>query len=511
MTTKSRIKCVGYGRISSIGQRSVDGSLRIQEQLIRDKANSEGWELVAYFEDDGKSGTSIAGRPAFKNALKHVETHLSAGDRIIIASDSRFGRNGPELVGLSAELFKKGIIVVTPNNEFSNDHYLNEYEWYDNLMKAAIESRRNSYETTRTMRMHAGSGRYQSKAPFGYENLKGVPGVSLAVIQEEAEVVAWVFNAYYEGAEITDLAKQIHSFPIFVSRKRRSSKKMTHTQTMNWIRETLKRDVYRGILKEKRTDYLEVEGDWSMIVPNNIFLRVQQRLLGKHGVGRNHRLEEFPLKGILFCEMCGLPWTASTSIGRKKPYTYYHCQGRKTQCKGARVAVKDIHADFEKLLGDLQMPDDLEQTIIARVEERAKDFQRMSNERRRQALHHIERAKDMERRAVESFLNGDIDKSSKDEVVSTSRAAITHHEKVLDEIVELDDTFIAASIASGRKLCSKPLETWKSLPKEQKWRFARGFFPNGITLTKVEVRNVDSLATATLSSTNQPESLVSHP
>ena len=35
--------------------------------------------------------------------------------------------------------------------------------------------------------------------------------------------------------------------------------------------------------------------------------------------------EKFPLKGFLICPICKTPLTASSSKGRTKHYTYYHC------------------------------------------------------------------------------------------------------------------------------------------------------------------------------------------
>ena len=505
------VDVVGYTRISSVGQRSVDGSLRLQEEIIRDSCRDHGWNLIDIFTDDGRSGTSIAGRPAFQAALDCARNRLARGDHFLIATDSRFGRNAPELIPISQELFELGIIISTAEGDFDNTNYEKEYQWYDLQLKSAKESRRNSYETTRTMRSHAANGRYQAKAPFGYLNVKGVPGRSLEVVQSEAEVVRWLFNSYAEGCDISDLAEHVCVFDAFQKRKRRSLSIMTYTQRINWVRETLKRPVYQGVLNEKRTDYKNVRGDWEPIITSSVFSRVQERLNGKQVVGRNQRLDEFPLKGVVKCDSCGLPLTASTSTSRGKSYTYYHCQGRKGHCLNARALVGLVHRKFEQLLEDLETPDYLQEKVVARIEERAKDFRIQNNKRRDQAQQYLDNAKEMERRATEAFLHGEIDFEEKKNEIESARQTARHHSGVLASLTNLDKEFIANAIASGKRYCSKPLETWKMLPQEQKWRFARGFFPNGMTMRKMNVRNVESLAMSTLEETDEPLGPLWHP
>ena len=505
------VDVVGYTRISSVGQRSVDGSLRLQEEIIRDTCRENGWNLIDVFTDDGRSGTSIAGRPAFQAALDCARNRLTRGDHFLIATDSRFGRNAPELIPISQELFHQGIIISTAEGDFDNSNYEKEYQWYDLQLKSAKESRRNSYETTRTMRSHAANGRYQAKAPLGYLNVKGVPGRSLEVVQSEAEVVRWLFSSYAEGCDISDLAEHVCVFDAFQKRKRRSLSIMTYTQRINWVRESLKRPVYQGVLNEKRTDYKNVRGDWEPIISSSVFSRVQERLNGKQVVGRNQRLDEFPLKGVVKCESCGLPLTASTSTSRGKSYTYYHCQGRKGHCLHARASVAQVHEQFESLLDELETPACLEERIVERVEMRAKDYRDKNNKRRVQAQQFIDNAKDMEKIATEAFLRGDIDLEEKKGVIDSARATAKHHSGVLSSLTDLDDEFVSLAIANGRRYCSKPLETWKRLPQQQKWRFARGFFPNGMTMRKMNVRNVESLAMSTLEETDEPHGPLWHP
>lgn len=469
-----------------------------------------GWNLLDTFTDDGKSGTSIKGRPDFQKALALVDEKLSAGDHFVVATGSRFGRNATELIPLSRQLFDSRIILSTPEGDFDGENYVREFEWYDLQLQAAKESRRNSHETKRNMRAHAMNGRFQAKAPFGYRNLQGVPGRSLVIVEDEAEVVRWLFGTYADGVEISELAALLTASDVFARRKPRFTRPGAKTQRINWVRETLKRPVYKGVLNERRTDHIDVLGDWEPIVSADLFAHARDRLSGKQGVGRKRRLDEFPLKGVLLCESCGRPLTASSSKGRNgKPYSYYHCPT--SSCKDARIAVNEAHCQFELLLQTLATPEDLEDELTDRVKVRATTYLEGMTLRRNTAQAQLEHARELEDRATDAFLAGDLDKTEKDRAILRAREGAKAQEEILGLLPKLGEDFVERAVEKGRALCSKPLSTWQNLPKSQKWRFARGFFPHGIAASKAQVRNGDSLAMSTLLGAEDDESPLWHP
>lgn len=61
-------KCVLYSRVST--EMQVDGySLEGQKTSLKRFADREEMKIVGEYEDAGKSGKSIEGRPAFKKCL----------------------------------------------------------------------------------------------------------------------------------------------------------------------------------------------------------------------------------------------------------------------------------------------------------------------------------------------------------------------------------------------------------------------------------------------------------
>ena len=86
------VNALGYSRISSVGQRTVDGSLSHQNRIIVDMSRDRGWNLLEICTDDGRSGRSIKGRPDFQRLLALVDEKLIAGDHLVIATGSQIGR-----------------------------------------------------------------------------------------------------------------------------------------------------------------------------------------------------------------------------------------------------------------------------------------------------------------------------------------------------------------------------------------------------------------------------------
>ena len=69
---RSGKKCVLYPRVST--EMQVDGfSLDGQKNNLKRFADREEMEIVDIYEDAGKSGKSIEGRPAFKQMLYDIE------------------------------------------------------------------------------------------------------------------------------------------------------------------------------------------------------------------------------------------------------------------------------------------------------------------------------------------------------------------------------------------------------------------------------------------------------
>ena len=89
-------KCVLYSRVST--EMQVDGfSLEGQITRMKTFAEREEMDIVKRYEDAGKSGKSIAGRPAFQLMLADIQEGKQI-DYILVYKLSRFGRNAADIL-----------------------------------------------------------------------------------------------------------------------------------------------------------------------------------------------------------------------------------------------------------------------------------------------------------------------------------------------------------------------------------------------------------------------------
>lgn len=96
-------KCVLYPRVST--EMQVDGySLEGQKNGLKRFADREEMEIVGIYEDAGKSGKSIEGRPAFKKMLSDIKNGLEI-DYILVYKLSRFGRNAADIGNLEQSFY----------------------------------------------------------------------------------------------------------------------------------------------------------------------------------------------------------------------------------------------------------------------------------------------------------------------------------------------------------------------------------------------------------------------
>ena len=95
-------KCLLYSRVST--EMQVDGySLEAQKNCLKRFAEREEMIVVDAYEDAGKSGKSIEGRPAFKKMLSDIESGINV-DYVLVYKLSRFGRNAADILNSLALL-----------------------------------------------------------------------------------------------------------------------------------------------------------------------------------------------------------------------------------------------------------------------------------------------------------------------------------------------------------------------------------------------------------------------
>ena len=268
------------------------------------------------------------------------------------------------------------------------------------LSAPEVENDRRAKNTMNGMRKSMREGRWVSTAPFGYKNARDANNKPILVQNEKAPIVRQVFEMFATGG-------------YHIDELRKEASKLGLKLTKNPFWTLLRNPVYIGKIKIKT--YLHepeeiVQGLHEPIINEDLFNKVQQILLGKKKImaKKTKARDEFPLRGVLVCHLCGRNLTGSSSKGNGGKYFYYHCQGDCTE----RYKSDIIHATFEDWLNTITIKPELAQLYSAVLEDvykinegdRETEIKRIENK--------ITESNEMENKAGNKLVNDEIDKDT---------------------------------------------------------------------------------------------------
>ena len=301
-----------YVRVSTLEQ--VNGySLKTQEEICLEYARRNKYDVLRVFIEKGESAKTI-NRTELLNMFDYLKKNKNKVNYLIVHKIDRLSRITVNTLNLIVDLNELGVelksvsepIDKTPFGKFITT-ISSSYAQLDNDIRAE--------RTVTGMKQAIKEGRWVWKPPYGYK-LENSNGKSYLVINDEqAQVIREIFNLYdigFRGQELTDRIK-LKGFHLY-------------KQILSNI---LKNVAYKGMIKvENWFGKEEIKGLHEPIIDEELFNRIQFKL----GVYKNFQKsktflnEDFPLRGILYCNICSKKLTGSFSTGRKnKKYPYYRC------------------------------------------------------------------------------------------------------------------------------------------------------------------------------------------
>lgn len=200
-------KAIGYYRVSTLGQEE-NTSLDDQREKVRAFCISQGWELVAEFEDVASGGN--VNRPGYQEAWDYIEEHPGEISVFVVAKLDRAHRHQQNLLTFESNLRARGISLasVSENIDTSNP--------VGNLIFQILGSFSEFEKETIAKRLRDGrkatalnGGKTAFKPPFGYNR-------DWQVIEEEAIIVRKIFRDFLRGKRQADIAREIGKSRQFV-------------------------------------------------------------------------------------------------------------------------------------------------------------------------------------------------------------------------------------------------------------------------------------------------------
>ena len=368
-------RCVLYPRVST--EMQVDGySLEGQKNMLTRFADREEMIVVDTYEDAGKSGKSIEGRPAFQKMLRDIEDGLDI-DYILVYKLSRFGRNAADILN-SLELVQSyGVNLICI--EEGIDSSQTSGKLLISVLSAVAEIERENIieQTMNGRREKARQGGWNGGfAPYGYT----LEDNKLMIEETEAVAIRKIFELYTSSEiGLGGIANQLNLQGI---RKIPRQNGTLEDWTGHFIKLILDNPVYCGKIaygrrtKEKvkgtkndyqmkrNDDYILTEGQHKGIVSEEVWEKAHAKRLrtgvkqpSKIGRDRVHLLS-----GLLKCPVCGSPmytnkhaWT--NKDGTYKEIYYYVCSRNRM--------VRGKHCEYKAMLKKT----DIEPMVIEAIRE----------------------------------------------------------------------------------------------------------------------------------------------
>ena len=351
-----------YLRLSQEDERQGESiSIDNQRTMLRKYAEEHGFEIHDEYIDDGVSGTTFQ-RPEVQRLLDDAKTGVI--NTIIVKDLSRFGRNYIEVgqyIDYVFPAFGIRFIAIQDNVDTANrDSGAMEMMPIMNVFNE-WHAANTSKKIRAVKRSHALEGKFSgSRTPYGY--LKGTDEKRTFQIDEEtAPTVRRIFEMYASGISPQRLAEIFNEEDIPSAGRLaflRTGRKYNNNEHPYWeqstIRPILKNIAYIGHLAQQKTSAISYKNhglirkdksDWVIvynthepIISQELWDRVQARMVSQSHGRKMHTGITHPLSGFLYCADCG----AKLKMGyvwnkRKNDYRYNFNCGRhvrygKTYC-----------------------------------------------------------------------------------------------------------------------------------------------------------------------------------
>ena len=227
------IKVAAYCRVST-EEENQQNSYATQISYYTDYiTRNPDWQLVGIYADEGISGTRTKNRTQFNKMIRAARRKKI--DLILCKSISRFARNTVDCLDYVRELKALGVTVIFEKENINTSSMNSEFaiSLYASFAQAESESLSKNTTWGIAKGFREGKVQYRFNQMLGYR--LGDDGEPY-IVEEEAEIVRYIFREYAAGETSTTIAKTLTE----MGAKRRSGS--TH-----WTRH----HVYQVLINEK--------------------------------------------------------------------------------------------------------------------------------------------------------------------------------------------------------------------------------------------------------------------
>lgn len=352
-------KTIIYARVSSKDQENEGFSIPAQLKLLKEYASKNNFRIVEEFVD--VETAKKAGRAQFNKMIKYLEEDKNV-KHLLVEKTDRLLRNISDYALLEDLIAYSGITIhlVKENVILSKDSRSNEkFVFGIRALMAKNYVDNLSEEVKKGMTEKASQGTYPSSAPYGYLNVRESGKSMIRVDPHAAPFVKKMFELYATG-----------TYSLLALRKKMLADGMVYRNGKNFytskIETILKNEFYTGVFYWNGKKYENASHE-PLICPE-LFQRVQNVLINPRKSKSKKGM--FLYTNLISCGVCGCSLTAEL---KKNKYIYYHCTGYKGNCKQGYIRQESLEAQFEALLGQIHITDEVQEIVLEAMRESFKE------------------------------------------------------------------------------------------------------------------------------------------
>jgi DNA invertase Pin-like site-specific DNA recombinase len=302
-----------YTRVSTQEQAADHHhSLAAQLRICHQAAEEKGYQVVAHFQDAGKSATSMK-RPGLQDLLVHCEQHSSV-EAVFVQDTDRLARNTQDHLAIRSLFARYKVQLVSVSQPLLEDSA--EGRMIDTIIASVnqFQSDLTARKVLKGMEEKARNGGWPGKAPIGYRNVVIDQKHLVRPDPKTAPAIKRAFQFYATGQyTLGDLARMLADEGVHTRRGR-----PLHTSR---TQEMLKNPFY---ISQIRWGNLRSEGKHPPLVSKSLFASVKKRLEARAHPHTRAHLHSFLLRGLLVCGACGRRLVGEIHP-KKGNLSYYRC------------------------------------------------------------------------------------------------------------------------------------------------------------------------------------------
>lgn len=317
---KSKVAAL-YVRVSTEKQVDHGYSLEAQENVLRDKAISQGKIVSKVYKDAGVSGAKMD-RLALTELL-HDAQNGNFGS-VYVWSFDRIARNLLGLLSIANEFHKADVQLISINENFDVNTPEGRFllGFYGNIAQSQRETfRANSMLGSRKK---AESGKFVGGSMLGYRRVPDETdskmGTKLVIDENEACIVRTIFELYCSGYGLKAVASRVNRLGM----RGKKGKEFSITT----VRGILTNRAYIGMVKYAGEYFMGVH---EPIIDKELWDKAQSLLASKNSYTKVIDYQ-YLLSGLIKCPICSCGMLPSHSSRKTKDgtvrYTYYYVCGK---------------------------------------------------------------------------------------------------------------------------------------------------------------------------------------